>query len=89
MDFLYHFIARHEEKPRSTLAGPPPGVTPNFINPPSRGHEMVGVSISMIILTLAATFCRIYTRTFITKVFDWTDYLAIGAAVCYTKFLLK
>ncbi|KAF2878216.1 hypothetical protein BDV95DRAFT_533460 [Massariosphaeria phaeospora] len=78
---LYHLISRADEKPDLALAGAPPGVTPNFIDPPSRGIEMVSVSITMTLLTLFAIVARVYTKMFITKGFDWGDYFAIGALI--------
>jgi hypothetical protein len=68
-------------KPDVVLALAPPGVEPNFIDPPSRGPLMVGVSIAMASLTTLVILARIYTKAFVTKAFDSSDYFAIGALV--------
>ena len=64
-----------------TLLSAPPGTQPNFVNPPTRGGEMVGASIAVTTLALIFVLARIYTKLFITKGFDWADYFAISAMV--------
>ena len=52
---------------------PPPGVTPNFINPPSLGSELLIASI--ICLTFMALFAgmRFYTKIVIKNCLGWDD----------------
>lgn len=64
-----------------TLLGAPPGTVPNFIDPPTRATEMVAPSIALTTLALIVVLGRIYTKTFITKSFDLSDWLSIGAIV--------
>jgi hypothetical protein len=56
--------ANQSDAPAST---PPPGVMPNFLNPPSRQNEMIiseGVFMTIMIL---AVLTRIYVRAFLLK----------------------
>jgi hypothetical protein len=82
MNSLYGMTSGYAQWKRDVeLVGPPPGTQPNFINPPSRGPEMVSVSIAMTTLACAVVLARVYIKTFVTKAFDWSDYFAIGALV--------
>jgi hypothetical protein len=52
---------------------PPPGVTPNFINPPSYADEIVileGIFVSLMVL---AVLVRIYVRVKLAKAWGWDD----------------
>jgi hypothetical protein len=46
---------------------PPPGITPNFANPPSRAHAIITVHIVCTILSTLFTILRSYTAFFITR----------------------
>jgi hypothetical protein len=46
---------------------PPPGITPNFANPPSRAHAIIGIHIVCAILSTVFTMLRSYTVYFITR----------------------
>jgi hypothetical protein len=81
-------VTTNETKPDYTLSGLPPGVTPNFIDPPTRGILMVGVSISMVLLSTFVVLGRAYTKAFVTKSFDWSDYFAFGALVHVLQLVL-
>ena len=64
------------------IAPPPPGVTPNFVNPPD--HKL-GVIEVLIIFNTLATLClalRIFTKTYILKVVGWEDAAIALAWAC-------
>ena len=52
---------------------PPPGVTPNFINPPSIANAIITVSRLFLVLMLAAVSMRIYTKGVIIRTLGWDD----------------
>lgn len=52
---------------------PPPGVTPNFIDPPSQGYVTVVVMVFVLSLTTPIVLARLYTRHFINRRLWWDD----------------
>lgn len=48
-------------------APPPPGVTPNFDNPPSEAYEIYSISIAMCATATVVLLARLYTRAFILR----------------------
>lgn len=48
-------------------ADPPPGVTPNFVNPPSLHSVNLGVSIACLILMIVVVGVRTYTKAAILR----------------------
>ncbi|KAI1211647.1 uncharacterized protein F4807DRAFT_396986 [Annulohypoxylon truncatum] len=65
---------------------PPPGVTPNFIDPPS----IAPISKVMIAVTLGVMYCflllRIYTRLWVTRSFGVDDFLCLLSAATITSY---
>lgn len=55
------------------LRSPPPGVTPNFINPESQGHLVVIVAAITLTFAVLAVLMRIYTRALIVRRLGWDD----------------
>ena len=55
------------------VASPPPGVQPNFINPPSRQNEMIIVEAIFTLLMLLAVLTRGYARGYILKIWKAED----------------
>lgn len=52
---------------------PPPGITSNFDNPPSRAIvEYIGVGICLGV-TLGIVLLRIYVKLAVTRVWGWDD----------------
>ena len=68
-------------------AAPPPGVTPNFAHPESRGPTLVAVGGVMIALIATLLANRIYTKAKIVRKFSWDDLTvslaALGALALY------
>ncbi|KAL6714315.1 hypothetical protein ACLMJK_007738 [Lecanora helva] len=58
-----------------TLPGgpPPPGIQPDFVDPPTRVPLILGVSGTFLFLSLSCFFIRIYTRVAIAKNWRWDD----------------
>jgi hypothetical protein len=54
---------------------PPPGIEPNFQDPPNQLHANIAVHTVFLTLTTLSVAVRLYTRTVITKA-------AIGADDC-------
>lgn len=52
---------------------PPPGVTSNFIDPPSRKLNLIVLESVFVPLMLQAVLVRIYVRGRITKRWEWDD----------------
>ncbi|KAL6405978.1 hypothetical protein AUP68_10533 [Ilyonectria robusta] len=61
------------------LASPPPGVKPNFVDPPTLDHFIIGYSVGCLAASSCFVLLRIYTFTAITKTRDWADYLLVPA----------
>ncbi|PVI04286.1 hypothetical protein DM02DRAFT_611547 [Periconia macrospinosa] len=54
---------------------PPPGVTPNFINPPSRQHIILITNIILPLVSLLFATLRLYTTGIITRSVGSDDYM--------------
>lgn len=52
---------------------PPPGVQPNFVNPPSYQHKIIILEGVFVPLMLLAVFVRIFVRARITRMVGWDD----------------
>lgn len=52
---------------------PPPGVTPNFVNPYSIGEGLKAAGILFVILTTLSTAIRLHTKFWIIKTHGWED----------------
>ncbi|KAI9883234.1 MAG: kinase-regulated stress-responsive transcription factor skn7 [Watsoniomyces obsoletus] len=64
---------------------PPPGVEPNFDNPPSLHHQIIAVATVLPLLAAIFVAVRIYTRAFISRCLWWDDYTAVvGLALAIT-----
>ncbi|KAI1380696.1 hypothetical protein F4677DRAFT_195075 [Hypoxylon crocopeplum] len=65
---------------------PPPGVTPNFVDPPSTApvaRIITAVSMSLMYCFLAL---RVYTRIWVTCSFGVDDFLCLAAAATVTAY---
>lgn len=68
-------------------ATPPPGVTPNFTHPDSKGPELVvGGGVLLAIMMISITI-RVYTKLHIINKFSWDDLTiflsALGSIALY------
>ena len=52
---------------------PPPGVVPNFVDPVTNAHQLVGVVSVLLALMILFALNRFYTKIWITKKFTWDD----------------
>lgn len=55
------------------LAKPPPGVTSNFVNPPSLATPVIVVNVILLCLMVPVVVLRVYTRARIVRHVDWDD----------------
>lgn len=46
---------------------PPPGVIPNFIDPPNLRHTAIAVQVVTLVLSTFAVAMRIYTKAYIKR----------------------
>ena len=72
-------------------APPPPGVTPNFINPPSLENAIIAVTATTLTLTLSLLAIRLYTTLRITHSASYDDcaiVLALISAIPYLAIVL-
>ncbi|KUI61111.1 hypothetical protein VP1G_08288 [Cytospora mali] len=65
---------------------PPAGVTPNFVDPPTRAPATRVVICVTLFLMLLFVCLRIYTRLRVAHAFAADDYLCIVSAACITAF---
>ena len=70
---------------------PPPGVIPNFVNPPSQGYVTVVVLAICLAITTPIVLLRIYVRYFINRRLWWDDcklpiHTSTGRRVRLTRF---
>ncbi|EFY96983.2 GPCR, PTH11-type [Metarhizium robertsii ARSEF 23] len=65
---------------------PPPGVTPNFINPASRGPMVRAVMFSILPIMVLFVGFRIYTRLRLTQSVGVDDYLCLLSAATVIAF---
>ncbi|KAI9747944.1 MAG: hypothetical protein M1815_003738 [Lichina confinis] len=56
---------------------PPPGVTPNFVDPPSRSYITVIVVTLGLVLTTPLFLLRMYTRYYINRRLWWDDWATL------------
>lgn len=54
-------------------ASPPPGIQPNFADPPTRVPVILGVSIAFFVLAIFCFSIRIYTKLAVVKNWKWDD----------------
>lgn len=59
--------------PSSPIAPAPPGLKSNFIDPPSRKSEVIGVISTFTALGLISVVLRMHTRVFISRAVGWDD----------------
>ena len=59
--------------PNTPIAAPPPGVIPNYIDPPSRGWETILVVTVCLTLMVPFFLVRMYSRIFVTRSLGWDD----------------
>ncbi|KAI1462046.1 hypothetical protein F4805DRAFT_411862 [Annulohypoxylon moriforme] len=71
---------------------PPPGVVPNFVNPPSRGPMIRAGMYSILPIMVAFVVLRIYTRARLTHALGSDDYLCLlstGAIIAFSGLVLS
>ena len=52
---------------------PPPGIHPNFADPPSRAPVILGICLTFAVLAVICFSIRIYTKLAIAKNWKWDD----------------
>jgi hypothetical protein len=52
---------------------PPPGVLPNFINPPSRDVELIVLNTIFLTLMWTVVLIRLYAKGRILRTMGWDD----------------
>ncbi|KAH8722794.1 hypothetical protein GQ44DRAFT_711273 [Phaeosphaeriaceae sp. PMI808] len=65
---MYFPILSQRDEPVGVIP-PPPGITPNFTNPPSRAHALITLQIVCAIISTLFTGLRFYTARFIIRHF--------------------
>lgn len=58
------------------------GHIPNYVDPPTRVPEFLGVQISFTIVALVVVGLRLYTRKSIRNILTAEDYVAAVSMVC-------
>ena len=72
--FLMNSAALLARSPESdSPTGAPAGVVPNYVDPPSRGFEIITTSYACLALAITFVLIRLGTRIFIIRKTDWDD----------------
>ena len=58
---------------RTPALSPPPGVTPNFVNPSSKAQELYTTGYVFFGITTAGVIARLYTVAFVMKKIHFED----------------
>lgn len=70
---------------------PPPGVLPNFIDPPSQSAANLACNITCLTVATICVAIRMYTRLVITRSHGWEDYTCVIAwlgLIAYATLML-
>ena len=54
---------------------PPPGITPNFVNPYSAQTAIIAVLVACLVITTVLVASRLYTKLCVIKELGWEDRL--------------
>ncbi|KAK4163960.1 hypothetical protein QBC43DRAFT_318474 [Cladorrhinum sp. PSN259] len=76
----------HADLAHTPAAAPPPGVQPNFIDPPSQQTAMIAMTVVMTFFTLVFLSVRLYTSLRITRLSGTEDWLCLLAAVLIISY---
>lgn len=57
--------------PRIGALPPPPGITPNIVDPYSIGEALKAAGALFVVLTTLSTAVRLHTKFFIIKTHGW------------------
>lgn len=52
---------------------PPPGINPNFADPPTRVPIILGICAAFLVLAVICFVIRIYTKLAVAKKWTWDD----------------
>ncbi|PVH98525.1 hypothetical protein DM02DRAFT_630149 [Periconia macrospinosa] len=76
---MYSLILSQREKAVVGAVPPPPGITANFVNPPSRAHALLICNAVLLSFSTLFMGLRLYTCRFIMRHVRVEDYLLIAA----------
>lgn len=62
-----------EQLARTPFVQPPPGVTPNFVNPPTRATLQIWTTSIFLGIATMSYANRIYVKTRLMKTWSWDD----------------
>lgn len=68
---------------------PPPGVTPNFVNPESRGSTAIIVNIVSMTLVVCFVMSRFYSKYYVLHKPSWDDCKPLLLADAWTPRLIS
>ena len=60
----------------------PPGVTPNYVNPPQHTNGLVPLIVIFLSLATFVLLLRLYTKAFIVRLLGWEDVVITIAWMC-------
>ncbi|KAI1330193.1 hypothetical protein F5Y16DRAFT_48952 [Xylariaceae sp. FL0255] len=66
---------------------PPPGVTPNFVNPPSIHHLQIAVALAALVVSAIAVAGRTFARAKLLKKFDLSDVALLLSLAIFTPYV--
>lgn len=65
------------------ISQPPPGVIPNFENPPSIAGAVIAIGVIMVVLTMSFVMLRLYSNHHAKRKYRLDDYTCILATVFF------
>lgn len=78
------------EQMEVTPAGvPPPGVIPNFVNPPTVGYNVIGVVSALVAIAFTFVALRLYTAIAIKRKMLADDWTTVASVVSRIRFRLN
>ena len=71
---------------QNALSYPPPGVTPNYVDPVSRGPQLEAVSIALLVVAFLFVMTRLATKIYVTRSLGADDFFSVAALVCQSLY---
>ncbi|KAJ3554721.1 hypothetical protein NPX13_g10540 [Xylaria arbuscula] len=81
-------LEQQEEVLNGPALPPPPGVVPNFDNPPNRNQVAIAVNVACSMVTIVVVFLRAYAKIFCMKKLRWEDYLVVPAFATFVASMI-
>lgn len=61
---------------------PPPGITPNFVNPESHEPAAISIALLTLVLTVVLVLTRLFSNYHATRGLGWDDSIILDNGLC-------